>query len=63
VPPVPAPGIAGAAAGAGGGSVPLLLFAIVLATFALAAPRLGRWLRPTPDARRSQHVLAFEAPG
>jgi hypothetical protein len=61
-PPVPGPGIGGAGA-SGGSAPPLLLFAILLATLALAAPRLGRWLRPTPDARRPQHVLAFEAPG
>lgn len=60
--PTPGPGASGATFG-GTGSVPLLLFATLLATVALAAPRLGRWLRSTPDAARLQHVITIETPG
>jgi hypothetical protein len=60
--PLPGPGMSGAAA-SGTGTAPLLLFAALLTTLALAAPRLGRWLRSTPDTARLQHVITIEAPG
>jgi hypothetical protein len=58
----PGPGAFGLGAGASG-ALELLLFATLLATFALAVPRLSRWLRLTPDAVRLQYIAPIEVPG
>jgi hypothetical protein len=61
-PKLPGPGASGLPGGVGTGILSLLL-ASLLSTFALAVPRLGRWLRPTPDAVRLQYIAPIELPG
>jgi hypothetical protein len=60
--PAPDHGSLGGAGGAGG-SIFLLLLASLAGAFVWAAPRLGRWLRPTPDLASLRYILALERPG
>jgi hypothetical protein len=66
-PPLPPPSIPlglGVAAGSAASGFGLALLSALLASFVLAAPRLGRWLRPAPDLARSPaYVSLLERPG
>jgi hypothetical protein len=62
MPGPPGPGVSGTTGG-GSGLIQLLVFVSLLTLLGLAAPRLGRWLRPTPDVLRPQYTAPIELPG
>ena len=49
--------------GGGDGGGFLLLFASLVGALLWAAPRLGRWLRPTPDLVQLRYVSPIDVPG